>query len=143
MSIRIEYYTIAEVSKLTGLSKKTIHNCYGKKCFRNTIQLNGKKLIPVTEVVSLVNNQKAINKLKKLGTCPAIKRDEALLKLSKIVLYANTKKELRYLHGAKEADRIAIERCGIPRGTLYRWRKKYYQDGLAGLIDTRGGSRKG
>jgi len=139
MSICIEYYTIAEVSKLTGLSKKTIHNCYGKKCFRNTIQLNGKKLIPVTEVVSLVNNQKAINRFKNLGKYPAVKKEEALLKLKKITTFQDTKERLPRRHRAKRA----LELCGVPRSTLYRWRKKYYQNGLAGLIDTRGGSRKG
>ncbi len=143
MSIFIEYCTVKEVSQLTGLSEVAIHKRCAAGYISGLIKRNNKRLIPLEEV----------EKLKSPGHCSEHKRKEALNKLAKIRLFDRKRKEYRSRYGLampgrhhlipiEDIEKRALESCGVPRSTLFRWKRRYNEFGLDGLIDTRGGKYK-
>jgi len=138
MTVAIEFYTVPEVCKLTGLEPKDITELRHERHFPTSIRYSGQVLIPLIDLQPYIDAVK----VPELAEYSLSQRRRAVYRLGVIREYQGiTRKYNKRINLGKARSRAAWA-CGHSLRTLYRWESQLQQYGLPGLVDGRRGKRK-
>jgi len=133
------YIDINEARKRKGISLRHAYRLVEEGTWK-AIKQDGRIKIDITCDERLVRKDMPQNMLNsnELNDVPGTKRQEALQRLGLIERFEAFAATYKSRSLAVE---FFVRENNISRGSLYRWLTRYHNQGLVGLIDTRGGSR--
>jgi len=133
-----DYLTIEKAAELMGCTKRHIRRMCIDGELPGAIKNGSYWQIPVTADLRLARSEPGGKLSRELRGVPEKKRKEAISRLGIVVDFERFAATIE--KRCKAAELFAA-RHGIGLRTLQRWVGKYREQGLAGLVDTRGGGK--